>query len=58
LIQSSCCSTTSGGKISHLTFIQLNKRLEHIEFDLNYVELILILVNKTTVHTTQFILLL
>jgi len=27
--------------VSNLTFIQLSKRLTHIEFDLNYVELIL-----------------
>jgi len=39
--RSSCCTDTSGSIISHLTFIQLSKRLKHIEFDLDYVELIL-----------------
>jgi len=37
---------TSGSIISHLIFIQLSKRLKHIEFDLNYVELTLILSEK------------
>jgi len=32
---------SSGSIISHLTFIQLSKRLKHVEFDLNYVELII-----------------
>ena len=27
--------------VSHLTFIQLSKRLQHIQFDLNYVEVVL-----------------
>ena len=55
--RSSCCTVTSRRIISYLTFIQLRKRLRHIEyeFDLNYVEIIL---NKTTVHTTQVITLL
>jgi len=33
-IQSTCCTETSGNIISHLTFIQLSKRVKHIEFDL------------------------
>jgi len=32
---------TSGSIFSHLTFIQLNKKRYHIEFDFKYVELIL-----------------
>jgi len=39
-LRSSCCTDTSGSIISRLTFTQLSKRLKHIEFDLNYVELI------------------
>ena len=39
LIRSSCCTDTSGSIISHLTFLQLSKRLKHIEFDFNYVQL-------------------
>ena len=38
LIRSSCCTHTSRSIISLLTFIQLSKRLKHIEFNLNYVE--------------------
>ena len=33
-IRSSCCTDTSGSIISLLTFIQLSKRLKHIECDL------------------------
>jgi len=55
LIRPSCCTDTDDGDnppkttiipdpklfVSHLTFIQLRKRLKHVDFDLNYFELIL-----------------
>ena len=37
--------------VSHLAFIQLSKRLKHIKFDLNYVELILCEYNYGTHYT-------
>jgi len=65
---SSCCTDTDDGDsrktttifpapklfVSHLTFIQLSKRLKHIEFDLNYVELILFQYNYGTFYTGDY----
>ena len=42
---------SSGNIILCLTFIQLSKWLQHIEFDLNYVELILCQLNYGTHYT-------
>jgi len=65
LLQSSCCTDTDNGEpqktfiiesfgsiISHLTFIQLSKRLDfHLMLNLYFV-------NKTKVHAIQAIILL
>jgi len=39
--------------VSHLIFIQFNKKLKHIEFDLNYVELLICGKNQSLCFRTS-----